>query len=122
VIYYFLFIKNHPAEKLMSVYWSNYFMPLNWDAFHWLNYKIWEVFCGFIYTPFSRLNWILGSLILASSIIALIGVVISAIRRKSINLYSISIVLPFIIHLSLSALSKFPFAPGRLTIYLAIPL
>jgi hypothetical protein len=122
IIYYFLFIKNHPAEKTMSVYWSSYFMPLNWNILYWLFYRIWEVFCGLVYTPFIRLNWILGSVILASSIIALIGVVIRTIRSKSINLYSISVVLPFIVHLGLSALSKFPFAPGRLTIYLAIPI
>ena len=121
-IFYFKFIHNHPHSEGMNSYWSEYFMPFDSSIFYWIPIRIWEVFCGFIYTPYIRLNWILGGLILFFSIVALIGVLINTIRRKTINLYSILVLLPFLMHLGLSALSKYPFAPGRLTIYLAIPL
>jgi hypothetical protein len=106
----------------MYSYWDDYFMPFDLSISYWMLKRTWEVFCGFVYTPYIRLNWILGSLVLFFSIVALIGVLINTIRRKTINLYSILVLLPFLIHLGLSALSKYPFASGRLTIYLSIPL
>lgn len=122
LVYYFFFIHNHPHTAGMTQYWRGGFMPKDSTVVFWLINKFVLFFNQLASTPIIRLNWVLGLvtfLLLVTSIIPKLP----HLMKEQKTFTSIAVlVLPFLVHLLLSMLGKFPFEPGRLTIYLIIPV
>jgi hypothetical protein len=122
VVYYFFFIHNHPHSAGMIQYWRDGFMPQDSTVVFWLVNKGVLFFNQIASTPIIRLNWILGFVTFVLLVISTIPKFTHLLKIQKAFISILVLVLPFLVHLFLSVLGKFPFEPGRLTIYLIIPV
>lgn len=109
LVYYYLFIHNHPSTGLMIIYWEKYFLPLNpfsKDFYSFLLIANRDIYGGLL--GFNRF-WFIPFLISLSSIRFMLK------YRKYTLLYFC--VTPIIVHLLLSSLALYPFSE-RLILYI----
>lgn len=101
-IYYLLFIHQHPGRAFMLKYWSRIdaFMPMNAEAFTWLQKTLNDYFAFVFSLPYEEVR---GGIIWA--ILAGIGWISG---RKSWALTAF-LLIPLLAHLGLSGLQMYPF-------------
>ena len=104
--YYVRFIHNHPTSEIMKSYWSGLFMPTNFSEMpHWVLNTFDDMF---------RSTAGHNEMTFVCIILFFLGIAHVFIIRKYRLLY---LLLPFVIHLVLSALQIYPFG-SRLVLYL----
>lgn len=109
VIYYLLFVLNHPTLEMMTNYWERFFLPLNPFS---------KEFYYFLYgtvkdaTSISIPN---RSLWLFPLTVSFIGIVYLIKEKKFVTLYFLFF--PILVHLLISGLELYPFR-GRFILYL----
>jgi len=110
IIYYYLFILDHPSSQFMKSYWKTAFLPTNplsHNFYHFLHIKIEAIFR---YILRIEGNWIIPWGIFILGIILLI-------KSKKIKIVYFAI-MPIVIHLFLSSLKLYPFET-RLLLYIS---
>lgn len=101
IIYYILFIHNHPLEEYMRNYWRPTFMPLNpfTYEFYWFFLKSWG---EFYYKNFTH-----GFFGVIPLLVSLFGLIL--LFKKKQWLWLFLIVVPTLLHAALSGMELYPF-------------
>ena len=120
--YFWLFVRGHPAKKVMNVYWSKHFIPLSVSDFpEWIAEHLLLFFNFHINTPFQYLRISLGLFIATLLLISLLILVRNDHLISTLKRYRI-LLIPFVFSLVMAVLKFYPLDGGRLSIYLIVPL